>query len=195
MALPDPSQTAREDKAGSGPASGLYGVSRGSSFALALPYVLKHEGGWSDDPDDPGGATNKGITLATANAHGIQTVDELRHITDEQVASIYRSGYWRFDRILSQRVATKLLDMAVNMGLRTAIRLVQEALNDLGAGLNVDGVMGPLAVSAINQIHEDSMLLLLCEVSKRRYLDIVAARPKSKKFLDGWLKRASEVPE
>jgi len=165
-----------------------------AEFLAALPYTLNHEGGFSNDPDDPGGATNKGITLAVAQRHGIGTVDDLRAITDEKVAEIYRADYWKFDVINSQRVATKLFDMAVNMGPKTAIRLAQRGLNDLHAGLKEDGVMGPKTSECINVTDSEHMLTILCDESKRHYLDIVVSRPKSMKYLGGWLRRAMAVP-
>jgi type VI secretion system secreted protein VgrG len=167
-----------------------------ADFLRALPYVLAHEGGWSDDPDDPGGATMRGITLATARRHGIFTKTSLREITPEKLAEIYQADYWRFNGIISQRVATKLLDMAVNFGLETAVKMAQEALNDLaGDILREDGHWGSKTEQCLNTVLAPQMLQLLCHEAAGRYLDIVRARPASKKFLNGWMKRASEVPD
>ena len=166
-----------------------------ASFDIALPYVLKHEGGWSDDPSDPGGATMQGITLGTAVRHGIGDKAALKAITPQQVAAIYRTDYWRFDLVDDQRVATKLFDMAVNMGLRTAVRIAQEALNTLDACVEVDGQWGPQTRDTINAVSPDHMLRLLSTESADYYHAIAQKRPESGKFLKGWLKRAAEVPE
>ena len=165
-----------------------------ADLARALPFVLRHEGGWSDDAADPGGATNFGITLATAQRHGIMDADALRAITPEQVEAIYRQDYWRFDHVDDQRVATKVFDMAVNMGLRTAVYMVQEALNSLGASLKDDGRWGPVTEASVNATRPDQLLQLLCDEAADYYRAIVAARPTSAKFLKGWLARAAEVP-
>jgi type VI secretion system secreted protein VgrG len=165
-----------------------------ADFARALPFVLQHEGGWSDDPDDPGGATNQGITLATAQRHGIMTKDALRVITPEVVAAIYEADYWRFGGVYDQRVATKLFDMTVNMGRKTSVKLVQNGLNELGASLIPDGCWGPATENCVNAVDSGQMLEMLCRVSEERYRAIVADRPKSAKYLNGWLKRAAEVP-
>ncbi len=165
-----------------------------ANLAQALPWVILHEGGWSDDPSDRGGATNKGITLATAQRHGIGTVDKLWQITDEKVAQIYRADYWRFDGLDDQRVATKIFDMAVNMGLRTAVRMVQAQINALGAGLAEDGIWGPATMHSANAVEPNHLLALLVEASVGHYRAIVARRPESGKFLLGWLARAAEVP-
>lgn len=165
-----------------------------ADFLRALPFVLKHEGGWSDDPADPGGATNFGITLAVAQHHGIMTKDALHAITPDQVSSIYRADYWHFDAVEDQRVATKLFDLVVNMGLGGAVRLAQMAMNTCGACLTVDGGWGPRTLACLNTMAPDRMLTLLCAAAAARYQDIVDHRPASSKFLRGWLARAAEVP-
>jgi lysozyme family protein len=165
-----------------------------AKFEPALAYTLKHEGGWSDDPADPGGATNYGITLKTAQRHGIATKEALKTITPEQVAAIYKADYWRFDGINNQRVATKLFDMAVNMGLETAIKLSQRAINANGIVLTIDGRLGSVTLAALNNCELVLLMQLLCAVSADYYRKIVAKRPASQKFLKGWLKRAAEVP-
>jgi lysozyme family protein len=163
-----------------------------ADFAKALAYTLRHEGGWSDDPADPGGATNFGITLKTAQRYGIRTKEELRAMGLERVAEIYEAGYWLFGGVEDQRVATKLFDMAVNMGPGTAIRLLQRALFPPGGP--VDGRWGPGTLSATNGLGAETLLPRLCHQSAERYKDIAARRPASAKFLKGWLRRAVEVP-
>lgn len=136
----------------------------------------------------------QGITLAVAQEHGIADKVALHAITSEKVAEIYRLGYWRFDGVIDQRVATKLFDMAVNMGLKTVLRMTQKSLNDLGAGLVMDGLWGPRTQASINAVHPDQMLDILCQDSASHYNEIVKHRPTSMKFLRGWMKRAVEVP-
>lgn len=163
-------------------------------FLMALPYVLKHEGGWADDPDDPGGATNFGITLAVARKHGVPDKAALRAISQEKVAAIYRAGYWQFDGIQDQRVATKIFDMAVNMGPATAVTLAQRSVNEVGGSVRVDGDYGLQTEGGINFVLPDALLDALCQASAQRYHRIVDLRPSSAKFLRGWLKRAASIP-
>jgi len=165
-----------------------------ASFDLALPYVLAHEGKWSFDSADPGGATNYGITLETAKRYGIQDAEELMAITPEKVAQIYKDGYWIWGGVDDQRVATKLFDMGVNMGVRSAVRLLQDGLNTLGAFLEVDGKLGPKTLASTNAVTPEHMLNVLCYESAEHYKAIVAHRPESIRFLKGWLKRAEEKP-
>ncbi len=165
-----------------------------ADFARALPFCLAHEGGWSDNKDDPGGATNYGITLETARRHGIEDKDDLMKITQAQVAEIYRKDYWRFDRVHSQEVAAKIFDMSVNFGLRTAIRMVQAIMNQQGCSLMEDGIWGTHTEDCVNAVEPSRMLRLLCDASANKYRAIVAGRPASAKFLNGWLLRASSLP-
>lgn len=163
-------------------------------FEPALHWTLPHEGGWSDDPADPGGATNFGITLAVAQKHGISDKAALRAITPEQVAAIYRQDYWAWGGVSDQRVATKLFDLGVNMGVRSAVRLLQDGLNTLGASLETDGRLGPQTLTAVNSTDPVKLLQVLCQEAAQYYQAIVERRPESKKFLTGWLKRAADLP-
>lgn len=165
-----------------------------ASIERALPWVLAHEGGWSDDPADPGGATNYGVTLAVAQRHGVPDKEALRTITMDQVAAIYKQDYWVWTGVDDQRVATKLFDLGVNMGVRSAVRLLQDGLNTLGAFLDVDGRLGPQTLMSVNAVAPDKLLEVLCQEAAQHYRAIAERRPESKKFLTGWLKRAAALP-
>ena len=160
-------------------------------FAAALAMVLAFEGGWSDDPFDPGGPTNKGITLATfARERGVEItasnraplVAELRVIPDRLVAHIYRERYWTPAHCPELPAALALFhfDVAVNMGVGTAIRMLQEAL-----GVDIDGEIGPLTRRAVNTLPLATTL--------KRYADLRRARYRSLatfwRFGRGWLTR------
>lgn len=165
-----------------------------ATFEPALAYMLKHEGGWSDDPYDKGGATNFGITFALAKRYGIDTETSLRLITPQQVATIYRCEFWKFDGIQDQRVASKIFDMCVNMGPGHAIKLLQCALNSMGIMIKVDGVYGIHTQEATNSIAAISVLSALQEECSDYYKSVVDNNPSQRKFLKGWLNRAMEVP-
>jgi type VI secretion system secreted protein VgrG len=165
-----------------------------ADFSKALAYTLKHEGGWVDDPDDPGGATNFGITLAVAQKHGIMTKEALRNISPGQVRAIYAKDYWRFGGFDDQRVATKAFDMCVNMGLAKGVKYLQGALNAAGASLKVDGVCGPVTTSVANMKSSGQLLELLVQASIDHYKAVIARRPVSKKYWGNWQRRALKVP-
>ena len=160
-------------------------------FTAALAMVLAFEGGWSDDPFDPGGPTNRGITLATfARVHGIEItasnrarlIADLRVIPDTLVAHIYRERYWRPAHCpeLPAALAFFHFDVAVNMGVGTAIRMLQDALD-----VEIDGEIGPITRAAARTNSLASTL--------ERYADLRRARYRSLsgfwRFGRGWLTR------
>tara|TARA_R110002020_G_scaffold277521_3_gene492948 strand:+ start:645 stop:1259 length:615 start_codon:yes stop_codon:yes gene_type:complete len=119
------------------------------NFEKALEMVLKHEGGFVDHPQDPGGATNKGITLATYedflhNTIGPEvmvTVDDLKEIPQDDVEEIYKKNYW--DKVWGEQLPHGLdfamFDFAVNSGPARAVRELQKVFWEC----KTDGVMGP----------------------------------------------------
>jgi lysozyme family protein len=135
-----------------------------------------------------------GITLATAQCHGIPDAAALKAITAEQVEAIYRADYWRFDGIADQRVATKLFDLAVNTGLHTAVHMVQAALVALGVDLAEDGRYGVNTETAINASSPEAVLRGLVDEATAYYLSRVDKEPAQARFIRGWLIRATEVP-
>lgn len=166
-----------------------------ASFAVALPFVLAHEGGWSDRSEDHGGPTNYGITLALAQRYGIPDANALSRITPEQVADIYRAEFWRYGGLTDNRLAAKVFDFAVNMGPRRAVKLLQQALCAIGDALPVDGFFGPLTVSHTNAADADKLLEELCRQAQAHYEAIAAADPSQAVFLHGWVNRAWDIPE
>lgn len=119
-----------------------------TNFEKVLLQILKHEGGWSDHPRDPGGATMKGVTLAVFRRfYGEeQSKDDLRAITSQQLDSIYRKDYW--DRCwcdeLPDGIDLAVFDTAVNSGSSRSIRFIQKAV-----GTEVDGAIGPNTLAEI----------------------------------------------
>src|SRR3954454_10905388 len=119
-----------------------------ANFEASLALVLKHEGGFSDHPADPGGATNLGITRATlARVRGRPvTVDEVRALTPREAAAIYRRFYWdpvKGDE-LPPGVDHAVFDCAVNAGVARAAKLLQRVLRTPD-----DGVIGPGTLAAL----------------------------------------------
>ena len=114
-----------------------------NNYVIALTHVLKSEGLWSDDPQDSGGATMKGITLSTyrewkRNPH--ISKEELRVIPDEEVYNLYKELYWNKVQgdYLPAGVDYAVFDFAVNTGVGRATKLIQEAIV-----VTADGVLGP----------------------------------------------------
>lgn len=163
----------------------------GSVFARALAAVLALEGGWSDDPFDPGGPTNKGITLATfAREAGVpvtaETYDDLklrlRSISDALVERIYRERYWRPARCaeMPPALAHFHFDASVNQGVSGAARMLQQALS-----VAVDGEIGPITLAAVRARPVDTTLARYADIRRRHYRSL----PHFWRFGRGWLAR------
>ncbi|MBB5941039.1 N-acetylmuramidase [Xanthomonas sp. 3307] len=174
-----------------------------ASFDLYLPQLLRFEGGFVDDPDDPGGATNYGITLATfqrcaqALLGEAPTLQALRALTVEQAATIYQHEYWDrigADQIASQPLAELVFDFYVNAG-DVAIKLLQRILQQLGAtDLVIDGEMGPTTLAALASADTAQVYAQYRQQRIDYYQRVVAERPVDAKFLAGWLRRAEWFP-
>jgi lysozyme family protein len=176
-----------------------------SDFNLAIPIVLQHEGIYSDDPKDPGGPTRYGISLRwlkhLGDANGDDRPDgdldhdgdvdgiDIRSLSKAQAMELYRVHWWnkyRYEHIASQVIATKTLDLAVNMGSQAAHRCLQRAIRAAsGLVLTEDGVLGPLTFQAIDR--SDPLMLLAAFRSEAAGFYRSLQQPR---YLNGWLNRA-----
>mgnify|MGYP000869582927 CR=1 FL=1 len=156
-------------------------------FQYAVEVVLRHEGGYVNDPRDPGGETKYGISKRSYPHL------DIANLTRADAIAIYYRDWWQrygYDRLQDEAVATKVFDMAVNMGPSTAHRLLQEALVFLGYPVAVDGIIGPQTIGATNKADPKRLLQLLRWRAAEHYYRIAAQRTQSQAFLMGWLTRA-----
>ena len=164
---------------------------KSQTFSRALTHVLQMEGGYGDDPFDPGGPTNKGITLrvfaewtgATVDAASFASLkDALKHIPDGTVSAIYDARYWKPASCASLPPALALFhfDAAVNHGVGTANRILQEAL-----GVAVDGEIGPETQAACVRAKLPTLLERYAALRRARY----RALKHFWRFGRGWLAR------
>lgn len=168
-----------------------------ANVELLVPHVLKWEGGFVDDPDDLGGATNKGVTIKTYKAYCKRkgypqpTIERLKNLTDEQFCDILKTMYWdtcKADRIESQSVANAIVDWAWHSGTATAIKEVQRVL-----GVEADGIIGNVTLAAINS-HSPLPLFGKIQQARKAYLErICVSRPANNKFIAGWLNRVNSL--
>jgi lysozyme family protein len=176
-----------------------------ADFNSFFPTLLKHEGGFVDDPDDPGGATNKGVTMGTfqqcaRRLLGIQpTLDNLRTLSDSQAGTIYKALYWdkvHGDQIGLQPLANIVFDFQVNAGAN-ASRLLQTVLNAQGVQpqLAVDGVIGAGTLAALKQANATAIYAAYKTGRRDYYTNLVKKNPKLGKFLKGWLARVESFPD
>ncbi len=123
---------------------------------IALAHTLKVEGGFVDHPADPGGATKFGITKRTLEQFLGRSVtkDDVRNLEWDTAKEIYRQNYW--DKIrgdeLPPALAILTMDVAINSGIKAAVKNLQRAANFLGAGLLEDGLIGPNTIGAVNRL-------------------------------------------
>ncbi|VAX03465.1 Lysozyme (N-acetylmuramidase) family [hydrothermal vent metagenome] len=156
-----------------------------ADFNKAIGKTLAHEGGakFTDDPTDRGGATKYGISQ-----RAYPNVD-IRNLTEQQARDIYKRDYWdriRADEMTSQAIAENIFDTAVNMGVRTASRLAQVALDIEPA----DGIIGSQSLKTINAADESSFIANYTIAKIARYTYICNRNKSQKKYLLGWINRA-----
>jgi lysozyme family protein len=163
-----------------------------SNFKAALAKTLVHEGGWSDNPLDPGGATMKGITLPVYRSFvGVDaTKDDLRKITDIEVESIYLQSYW--NRIGGNYLPSGLdicvFDFAVNSGVKTAVSALQKIV-----GSKPDGVMGTNTMKALfNTTNAQGSLPLITQYNDAR-LEFLKSLNTFVTFGKGWSIRVKDL--
>ncbi|WP_299116876.1 glycoside hydrolase family 108 protein [uncultured Winogradskyella sp.] len=172
-----------------------------SNFLSFLPLLTAVEGGYQKDPDDSGNynslgqlvGTNYGISAPVYEDYlnRYPTESDMRNMKKSTADSIYKSLYWdkvKASQILSQPVANLLVDFAVNSGVPTAVKKLQDLLNyKFSKNLAVDGIIGPLSLNAINSVDSKTLFNEFKEVRKQFYKNIAVG--SQAKFLSGWLKR------
>lgn len=167
----------------------------------AIEHVLKLEGGFVDDPDDPGGRTKFGISQRQYPALDIKS------LTRAEAREIYREDYATpllLDRIHSTDVATELLEQSVNFGQVRAVAFAQLALNMIARPVGIDGLIGRETIRALNTLRSEDRMRWLKTANGIQFayymfitgwLDRIvdwfraSAGALSKKYLRGWLKR------
>jgi lysozyme family protein len=164
------------------------------NFANALGLTLRHEGGFVSHPKDPGGATNKGITLATFSLYlgRKASVDELKMISDTQLCEIYRKQYW--DKVRGDDLPGGLdfcvFDFAVNSGPGRAAKVLQALV-----GAEADGSIGHKTVAAVLEQVSRETLPKVIEQYQAKRLHYLQALPHWETFGKGWGRRVNEVLE
>ena len=156
-----------------------------TKFDDIIEVVLHHEGGYVNDPDDPGGETNFGIAK---RSH--PDVD-IKNLTKEGAKEIYKEHYWDKNKVesLSEELRHIYFDMCVNQGRGRAVKILQHAANAKGAELKVDGGMGPMTIAAMDGVELDRVRAYRIKY----YADLVTRKPDLEKFYFGWFRRGLEV--
>jgi len=156
-------------------------------FARAIETVLAHEGGYVNDPNDPGGETNFGISKRSYPDLDIAS------LTRDAAVAIYRRDWWDrhgYARLAVPNLAAKILDLAVNVGHRKAIVLLQRALRAAGRTLAEDGELGPETLGAVQRVDAAIVLAAMRAEAAGHYRVLIAKKPELVRFRAGWLARA-----
>lgn len=172
--------------------------------------IVAREGGFVDDPDDPGDATKFGVTLSTLQRLGIDLTrdghvdrSDLTRLSAERAAQIFIEHYFLRPGLgdLPKALQPSVFDMYVNSG-SNAVKILQNLVNDMGADLKVDGVLGERSKKAVEAAAQANAGLLVDAygIARRNYYYRLAdARPASRKFVRrkdggkaGWILRAEE---
>ena len=160
------------------------------NFERCLKFVLHHEGGWSDHPRDPGGATMKGVTIAVYKEYLGREVskEELRAIPDAHLHDLYRTRYWDKARCdeLAPGVDLSVFDLAVNGGPGRAAKLLQRCV-----GAVEDGAIGPKTMSAISAVPAKELIIRFADTRREFYKGLKAFET----FGRGWLRRTDECEQ
>jgi hypothetical protein len=150
-----------------------------------LDKVIEHEGGYLNDPDDPGGETKYGIAKKSN-----PDVD-IKNLTIEEAKKIYWEKYWvpnKVDKVPSQ-LKYIYYDMCVNMGRSNSVKVLQSAANQKGANIAVDGGIGPNTLKAIDNLELERARAFRVKY----YADLCSAKPTLLKYYYGWFRRSLEV--
>lgn len=158
------------------------------NFENALEHVLKSEGGFVNNPKDPGGMTNLGVTKAVWEEYLGHPVGEadMRALTPEKVAPMYKRKYWDACKCdaLPAGVDYLVFDFAVNAGVGRSAKILQQAL-----GVPEDGAIGPTTLHNVSVMDRGELIARFSEAKEEFY--------KSLKTFDtfgkGWLSRVAEV--
>jgi len=175
-----------------------------ADFNQAFQLVIANEGGYVNDPDDPGGETYKGVARKIFSKwDGWIKIDLLKRQAgfpgnldkdvelQQDVEDFYRVNFWnkvKGDDITNQKVAESIFDFGVNAGVGTSASLAQ-----LVVEAETDGVIGQKSIARINAFNSDHFLAAFTVAKIARYIHIVQKRPTSRKYFYGWICRAVEV--
>ncbi|MEM7242187.1 MAG: holin-associated N-acetylmuramidase [Pseudomonadota bacterium] len=170
--------------------------------------IVAREGGYVNDPDDPGGATNFGVTIHTMRRLGLDlskdgqiTAQDVKLLTKSHAVDIFVDHYFKAPKLhlLPALLQPSVFDMYVNAG-SNAVKILQRMINEMGVALRVDGALGPLTLKAAHAFSKSDPELFVDAygIARRNYYYRIGdRRPASRKYArtrrggkGGWITRA-----
>ena len=153
-----------------------------SNFKECLDLVLKSEGGWVNNPNDPGGETNLGVTKRVWEEYVGHPVTTMKNLTPADVTPLYEQKYWRpcYGEVLPRGLDFVVFSMGVNAGPGRSIKLLQQSI-----GCVPDGVIGPRTRELISSSNGATLIAKFSE-TRREYYRSLKTFPI---FGKGWLAR------
>ena len=154
-------------------------------FNDIIEITLHHEGGYVNDPNDLGGETNFGI------AKRFYPDEDIKNLTKDGAKDIYRRDYWDKNKVddMPEQLRHIYFDMCVNQGRGRAVKILQITANAKGAGLKVDGGLGPKTIGSLKNVELERVRAYRIKY----YADLVTRKPDLEKFYFGWFRRGLEV--
>lgn len=172
--------------------------------------IVAREGGYVNDPDDPGGATNFGVTIHTMRRLGLDldrdgaiTAADVRKLSRDQAIDIFLTHYFAKPLIgeLPQPLQATVFDMYVNAG-GNAVKILQQLLVEMGYQVSVDGALGPQSIAAVRaalDVSPDHLVDAYGIARRNYYFRLADRRVASRKYArtraggkGGWIRRAEE---
>jgi len=160
------------------------------NFEKSLALILKHEGGYVDNPKDPGGATNLGCTKKVWEewvGHEV-TKEDIKALKVSDIAPLYKAKYWDAVKgdFLPAGVDYAVFDLAINSGPGRAAKTLQQVLN-----ITADGQIGPATLSTLEAANPRDVATRVCEAR----LAFLQGLPTYGTFGKGWSRRVAEVEQ
>jgi lysozyme family protein len=171
------------------PAPAKPAVQQGSSrFDACMPFIFKAEGGYSDNPADPGGPTNFGVTLATLRAYEGDpnlTADDVKKLMPAVAKEIYRTAYWNRMQCgaLPAGLDLEVFDFGVNSGPAESVKTLQGLV-----GVTQDGSVGPITLAAVGQFNVGDLIARFAQARLAFYQGL-----NMPEFEQGWATRVAQI--
>ena len=163
-----------------------------SNFDASFDLLIASEGGYVNNPKDPGGETNLGVTKAAWAAYLRRPVaaGEMKKLTKDMVKPFYKTEYW--NKVQGDKLPIGIdylaFDFAVNAGTGQSAKFLQRA-----CGATEDGQIGTNTLGKLATMRPRELIDNFSEIKRRFYKDIVVRKPEQILFLVGWLRRVDEV--